>query len=176
MPACNANTGLLSAPTIENAEVEIVTNYLGTLRMCRAFAPVLAAHGGGAIVNMISISGLVHLPLMGSLSASKAALRSLTQGVRAELRKQGTLVVGVLPGAVETRMTEGVPIPKIKPAEVAGRRSRCCREACRGYLSQSDGPRVARAISCRPGGARKGIVGLSADVTCTEWRTRPRAS
>lgn len=115
----NFNAGLLAAPTIDHARLEIETNYLGTLRMCRAFAPVLGANGGGCIVNMISILGLVQLPLMGSLAASKAALWSLTQGVRAELAKQGTLVVGVLPGAVETRMTEGVPVPKIKPAEVA---------------------------------------------------------
>lgn len=115
----NFNSGLLAAPTIDNARTEIETNYLGTLRMCRAFAPVLGANGGGCIVNMISITALAHLPLMGSLSASKAALLSLTQGVRAELAKQGTLVIGVLPGAVETRMTEGVPVPKIKPAETA---------------------------------------------------------
>jgi peptide/nickel transport system ATP-binding protein len=115
----NFNSGLLAAPSIDNARLEIETNYLGTLRMCRAFAPVLGRNGGGGIVNMISILALVQLPLMGSLCASKAALWSLTQGVRAELAKQGTLVVGVLPGAVETRMTEGVPVPKIKPAEVA---------------------------------------------------------
>jgi NAD(P)-dependent dehydrogenase (short-subunit alcohol dehydrogenase family) len=115
----NFNSGLLAAPSIDNARIEIETNYLGTLRMCRAFAPVLGRNGGGCIVNMISILALVQLPLMGSLCASKAALWSLTQGVRAELAKQGTLVVGVLPGAVETRMTEGVPVPKIKPAEVA---------------------------------------------------------
>ena len=57
---------------------------------------------------------------MGSLCASKAALWSFTQGVvRAEIAAQGTFVVGVLPGPVETMMTEGVPVPKIKPAEVA---------------------------------------------------------
>ena len=114
----NFNSGLLTAPAIDSARLEIETNYLGTLRMCRAFAPVLGRNGGGCIVNMISILALVQLPLMGSLCASKAALWSLTQGVRAELAKQATLVVGVLPGAVETRMTEGVPVPKIKPAEV----------------------------------------------------------
>jgi short-subunit dehydrogenase len=56
---------------------------------------------------------------MGSLSASKAAALSLTQGVRAELAKQGTRVIGVLPGAVRTRMTEGFDLPKMEPQEVA---------------------------------------------------------
>jgi NAD(P)-dependent dehydrogenase (short-subunit alcohol dehydrogenase family) len=115
----NTNAGLIRAPSVDGARLEMETNYFGTLRMCRAFAPILAANGGGAIVNLISITALAHLPMMGSLSASKAALWSLTQGVRAELKKQQTLVVGVFPGAVETRMTEGVPVPKIKPAEVA---------------------------------------------------------
>jgi NAD(P)-dependent dehydrogenase (short-subunit alcohol dehydrogenase family) len=115
----NFNTGLLAAPSIDNARIEIETNYLGTLRMCRAFAPILGANGGGCILNMLSITALVQLPLMGSLCASKAAAWSLTLGVRAELAKQGTQVLAVMPGAVETRMTEGVPVPKIKPAEVA---------------------------------------------------------
>lgn len=56
---------------------------------------------------------------MGSLCASKAAGLSLTQGVRAELAGQGTRVMAVLPGAVDTDMTRGVPVPKIQPAEVA---------------------------------------------------------
>jgi NAD(P)-dependent dehydrogenase (short-subunit alcohol dehydrogenase family) len=115
----NFNTGLIAAPSIDNARVEVETNYLGTLRMCRAFAPILGRNGGGAIVNMASIVALAHLPLMGSLCASKAALLSMTLGVRAELARQGTQVLAVLPGAVETRMTEGVPVPKIQPAEVA---------------------------------------------------------
>ncbi|MFO1067479.1 MAG: SDR family oxidoreductase [Geminicoccaceae bacterium] len=115
----NFNAGLLAAPSMEQAETEVRVNYLGTLRMCRAFAPVLRRNGGGAIVNMISILGQVHLPLMGSLCASKAAAYSMTLGVRAELAAQKTQVLAVMPGAVETRMTDGVPVPKIKPAEVA---------------------------------------------------------
>jgi len=61
----------------------------------------------------------VNLPLMGSLSASKAAALSLTQALRAELAAQGTHVVAVLPGAVDTDMTRGVEVPKMQPAEVA---------------------------------------------------------
>jgi NAD(P)-dependent dehydrogenase (short-subunit alcohol dehydrogenase family) len=116
----NFNTPLVGIASLANARTEIETNYFGTLAMCRAFAPVLAANGGGTIVNMLSILARVNLPLMGSLCASKAAALSMTQGVRAELRKQGTTVIGVMPGAVETRMTEMLPPPKMPPAEVAG--------------------------------------------------------
>ena len=103
----------------DNARAEIETNYLGTLAMCRAFAPILKRNGGGTIVNMVSILAHMNLPLMGSLCASKAANLSMTQGVRAELAAQGTRVVAVLPGAVDTDMTAGVEMPKLQPSEVA---------------------------------------------------------
>ena len=120
----NFNTPLIGHDGVENARREMEVNYFGTLAMCRAFAPVLkkARSGdakGGAIVNMLSILAHVNLPLMGSLCASKAALLSLTQALRAELASQGTHVMAVLPGAVDTDMTAGLTIPKMKPAEVA---------------------------------------------------------
>jgi 2-keto-3-deoxy-L-rhamnonate aldolase RhmA/NAD(P)-dependent dehydrogenase (short-subunit alcohol dehydrogenase family) len=116
----NFNTPLLGIESTDNARREMEVNYFGTLAMCRAFAPILKkAKGRGTIVNMLSILAHANLPLMGSLSASKAAGLSLTQGVRAELAGQGTRVVAVLPGAVDTDMTRGVPVPKIQPAEVA---------------------------------------------------------
>ncbi|HEX6119383.1 MAG TPA: SDR family oxidoreductase [Dongiaceae bacterium] len=115
----NFNTPLMAIESTDNARRELEVNYFGTLAMCRAFQPVLKANGGGAIVNMLSILSHVNLPLMGSLCASKAALLSLTQAVRAELKAQGTHVMGVLPGAVDTDMTAGVNVPKIQPSYVA---------------------------------------------------------
>ncbi len=115
----NFNTPLIGVDSVANARTEMDVNYFGTLAMIRAFAPILKANGGGAIVNMLSILANVSVPLMGSLCASKAANRLMTQGVRAELASQGTLVVGVMPGAVETRMTENFPGDKMAPADVA---------------------------------------------------------
>jgi short-subunit dehydrogenase len=86
--------------------------------MCRAFAPILAANGGGTLINLLSILARVASPAGGGYSASKAAALSLTQAVRAELQAQGTRVIGVLPGFVDTAMTEGVSAPKIQPGEV----------------------------------------------------------
>ncbi len=114
----NANAGLIAAADDSHARAEIETNYFGTLAMCRAFAPILARNGGGLIVNMLSITARVSIPLMGSLSASKAASWRMTQGVRAELRGQGTRVMGIFPGAVDTEMTRDFQGPKIQPAEV----------------------------------------------------------
>jgi NAD(P)-dependent dehydrogenase (short-subunit alcohol dehydrogenase family) len=110
---------LIGAPSIEAAQAEMNVNYFGTLRMCRAFAPVLARNGGGAIVNVLSILSRVSLPKIGSYSASKAAAFSLTQGVRAELAAQGTLVIGALPAFVDTAMASGVALPKLAPEALA---------------------------------------------------------
>jgi 2-keto-3-deoxy-L-rhamnonate aldolase RhmA/NAD(P)-dependent dehydrogenase (short-subunit alcohol dehydrogenase family) len=115
----NFNTPLFAIDGTDHARREMEVNYFGTLAMCRAFQPILKANGGGAIVNMLSILSHVNLPLMGSLCASKAALLSLTQALRAELKAQGTHVMGVLPGAVDTDMTAGVNVPKIQPSYVA---------------------------------------------------------
>jgi short-subunit dehydrogenase len=95
------------------------TNYFGTLSVIRAFAPILQRHGGGAIVNMMSVVAVANALVFSSYSASKAALSSLTQGVRAELGPHGVQVVGVFPGPVDTAMAEGVPMDKVAPIAVA---------------------------------------------------------
>lgn len=115
----NRTTGLIAAADLAAARAEMETNYFGTLAMSRAFAPALRANGGGAIINMLSILARVNLPLMGSYCASKAAVLSLTAGVRAELAKQGTKVIAVMPGAVDTDMSRDFPPPKLPPGEVA---------------------------------------------------------
>jgi NAD(P)-dependent dehydrogenase (short-subunit alcohol dehydrogenase family) len=111
--------GFFAPNSIETAQWEMSTNYFGTLYMIRAFAPILKQNGGGAIINLLSISSVVNVPVFASYSASKAALYSLTQGVRAELAQQGTLVVGVFPGPVDTAMSEGVPLEKFPPIQIA---------------------------------------------------------
>ena len=110
----------LEAPTMDGARQEIETNYLGTLAMCRAFAPVLARGGGGAIVNLLSVTSFFTNPENGSYGASKAAEWSLTNGVRIELAHQGTLVVGVHAGFIDTEMVTELArgLPKLDPLVV----------------------------------------------------------
>ncbi|AFY61397.1 SDR family oxidoreductase [Synechococcus sp. PCC 6312] len=112
------NQGLIAAADLEAARLEMELNYFGVLSMCRAFAPVLKAQGGGAIVNILSLLGKINLPFSGSYSASKAAAFSMTQGIRAELMGQGTLVIGVMPGTVNTELAKDWPDPKVEPTEV----------------------------------------------------------
>ncbi len=115
----NRHQGVISASSLDDAKAEMTSNYFGTLAMCRAFAPVLAANGGGAIVNVLSILAKVAIPAMGSLCASKAASLRMTEGVRAELAAQGTRVVALMTGAMDTDMERDFQGPKSAPAEVA---------------------------------------------------------
>jgi len=80
-----AFAGIIDAPNVDPARDEMEVNYFGTFNMIRAFAPGLGANGGGTIINLASIASHVNFPVLGSYSASKAAVHSLTQGVRAEL-------------------------------------------------------------------------------------------
>lgn len=109
---------LLAASDLSAARQEMEVNYFGLLRMCQAFAPILATNGGGTLINVLSILSRMANPAGGGYSASKAAALSLTQSVRAELQAQGTRVIGVLPGFVDTDMAAGVNAPKIYPSEV----------------------------------------------------------
>jgi NAD(P)-dependent dehydrogenase (short-subunit alcohol dehydrogenase family) len=108
----------IGAPSLDAARLEMETNYFGTLSMCRAFAPVLAA-GAGAIVNMMSVTSFYTSPLDPSYGASKAAELSLTNGIRMELSRQGTLVVAVHASFIDTDMAAGIDAPKISPESVA---------------------------------------------------------
>jgi NAD(P)-dependent dehydrogenase (short-subunit alcohol dehydrogenase family) len=121
----NHNTAFLLAPDLAIAREEIETNYLAPLRLTRAFAPALIANNG-AVLNLLTILARVNLPLMGSYCASKAAALSLTQGLRGDLGPKGVRIVAAMPGAVDTRMTAMLTIPKMTTADAA-------REILDGY-------------------------------------------
>lgn len=111
-------TGFLSRDAVAAARSEMETNYFGPLLLSRAFAPVLAKNGGGAIVNVLSILSWVAVPNAGTYSASKAAAWALTNWLRTGLREQGTQVVGVHAGPVDTDMASELTLPKVKPVDV----------------------------------------------------------
>ncbi|SEC69873.1 Short-chain dehydrogenase [Nocardioides exalbidus] len=98
---------------------EMDTNFFGPLQLTRAFAPVLAANGGGAILNVVSALSWFTVPGAGAYSASKAAAWMLSDSTRLELAPQGTHVVAVHMGLVDTDMAQGVDAPKISPADLA---------------------------------------------------------
>ena len=108
----------LIAGDLTKIALELNTHFYGTLHVTRAFAPVLAANGGGAILNMLSALSWIAYPGATAYSAAKAAEWSLTDATRLELAEQGTLVTGLHVGAVDTDMMAGWDIPKSTPADV----------------------------------------------------------
>ncbi|QUD89489.1 SDR family oxidoreductase [Phenylobacterium montanum] len=137
------NRRLIAAEDISAAREEMEVNYFGTLAMCRAFAPILARNGGGAIANVLSAGGIAASPAMGGYSPSKFAARAATTCIRAELAAQNTQVVALIVGSVDTRMA----------AHVAGRKERPIDIAKAGL-----------------GAIRRGIDELDTDIMATEVR------
>jgi NAD(P)-dependent dehydrogenase (short-subunit alcohol dehydrogenase family) len=78
----------------------------------------VAKNGGGAIVNLLSIVSWVAVPSGGTYSASKAAAWALTNWLRTALSEQGTQVVGVPAGPVDTDMARELTLPKVTPLDV----------------------------------------------------------
>lgn len=119
----NAGIGLASPAlgdhAIDAARAELEVNFFGTFAVSRAFAPVLKANGGGAIVNILSILSFISSPSLATYAVSKSAAWSLTNALRIELSGQGTHVVGVHPAFVDTDLVAGLDVPKISPATVA---------------------------------------------------------
>ncbi|MFE5375981.1 SDR family NAD(P)-dependent oxidoreductase, partial [Streptomyces mirabilis] len=83
------------------------------------FTPVLAANGGGAIVNIASSASWFVFPGNGAYGVSKSALWSMGNALRQELAGQGTRVTSVHLGAADTDMMKGYDVPKMDPADVA---------------------------------------------------------
>ncbi|GGY83413.1 oxidoreductase [Cellvibrio zantedeschiae] len=100
------------------ASAEMAVNYFGPVHLTHALLPLLRA-SKGAVVNVSSIAGIANFPILGPYSASKAAVHSFTQGLRAELRGAGVFVQGVYPGPVDTDMTKDFEMDKASPADVA---------------------------------------------------------
>ena len=97
------------------------TNLLGVLRVSRAFAPILARNGGGALLNVASIASWISSPMLASYAVSKSALWSLSNGLRNDLREQGTQVLTLHMGFVDTDLTQGIEMPKTKPETIVER-------------------------------------------------------
>jgi len=110
--------GFLQGNALESARRQLDVNFFGMLQMAQAFAPVLAAHGGGALLNVLSIASWINRPLLGTYGATKSAAWALTNGLRHELRAQGTQVTALHMGFVDTDLTRGIEMPKSTPEAI----------------------------------------------------------
>lgn len=113
-----ATGGFLAEDAVAAARRHLETNFFGVLHMARAFAPVLAANGGGGLLNVLSVASWINSPLLGNYGMSKSAAWALTNGLRAELLEQKTQVLGLHVGFVDTDLTQGLEVPKLRPEDV----------------------------------------------------------
>lgn len=109
----------LDPAAIDTAREIFEANFFGTVRMSQAFTPVLANNKGGAIINILSVASWVNSPELSLYGASKSAAWGFTNGLRTSVRAQGTQVVGLHVGFMDTDMTHGFDLPKVSAQEVA---------------------------------------------------------
>jgi NAD(P)-dependent dehydrogenase (short-subunit alcohol dehydrogenase family) len=143
--------GFLADNAVDAARAQMETNFFGPLRMSRAFAPVLAANGGGAIVNVLSIASWISSPLLATYGATKAAAWSLTNGLRHELRAQGTQVLGMHMGFVDTDLTRGIDQAKSTPEAVVRAAFDALEAGAEEVLADEVTQHVKRGLSAQPG-------------------------
>ena len=98
---------------------EMAVNYFGVLRVTRAVAPAMMAQRDGVIVNVATAFAKVNLPLVGTYCATKAALLSLGQAMRAYLAEHNVRVITVMPTTIDTDMSKGADVPKMTKEYVA---------------------------------------------------------
>ena len=84
---------------VEKAKAVYDINVFAPMRLTNLVAPSMISHRSGVIVNIGSIVGLVPTPWSGVYCSSKAALHSLTEVLRAELKGFNISVLLVAPGA-----------------------------------------------------------------------------
>jgi NAD(P)-dependent dehydrogenase (short-subunit alcohol dehydrogenase family) len=105
--------------SFDDVERELAVNYLGVLRLTRAIVPAMIAQRDGMIVNVATAFAKVNLPLVGSYCATKAALLSLGQAMRAHLADDGVRVITVMPTTFDSDMSRGANVPKMTKEFVA---------------------------------------------------------
>ncbi|HLK78905.1 MAG TPA: SDR family oxidoreductase [Streptosporangiaceae bacterium] len=115
------NAGISAGPSLLDASLDEVraayeTNVFGPIAVAQAFAPVLAKHGGGALVDVHSALSWLARP--GAYPSTKAALWSVTNTLRLELAGQGTQVVGAHLGYADTPMTARLDVAKADPRDI----------------------------------------------------------
>lgn len=113
--------GFLAFDSEEIARRQFETNFYGMLRMSKAFAPVLGANGGGALLNVLSIVSWINGGQLAAYAASKSAAWSLTNSLRHELAAQQTQVLALHMAFVDTDLVRGMDVPKTSPEDIVKR-------------------------------------------------------
>lgn len=146
----------------ESAMQEMAVNYFGALRMARALAPAMIERTDGMIVNIATAFAKVNLPLVGTYCASKAALLSLGQALRAYLADKGVRVMTVMPTTIDTDMSRGADVPKMTTEFVAGEILRHIREETIDPPIGEEAEKVLESLRTDPAALEKMLAQIKA--------------
>ncbi|WMD22666.1 SDR family oxidoreductase [Achromobacter seleniivolatilans] len=142
--------GFMAPGSIESAQRHLDTNLFGSLRVAQAFAPVLAANGGGALLNVLSIASWINGPLLGVYAMSKSAAWAMTNGLRNEFRAQKTQVLGLHMGFVDTDLTKGIDGPKSTPQAIVSQAFDGLEAGAEEVLADELTRQVKQGLSAEP--------------------------
>jgi NAD(P)-dependent dehydrogenase (short-subunit alcohol dehydrogenase family) len=146
----------------EDAEREMDVNYFGALRMTRALAPAMIERGEGMIVNVATAFAKINLPLVATYCASKAALLSLGQALRAYLGDKGVRVMTVMPTTIDTDMSKGANVPKMTTEFVSAEILRHIHEESIDPPIGEEAERILEGLKSDPVGLEKMLAQIRA--------------
>jgi NAD(P)-dependent dehydrogenase (short-subunit alcohol dehydrogenase family) len=144
-------TRLLEENAEDSLRQQLETNVFGVLRISRAFAPVLAANGGGALLNVASVASWISRPGLAAYAVSKSATWSLSNGLRHELRGQQTQVLTLHMAFVDTDLTRGIDSAKSTPEEIVARAFDALEAGADEVLADETTGQVKLGLSAQPG-------------------------
>lgn len=110
---------IISSESVSSLKENMDVNVWGLIKLSNAVSNHFVKDNPTVIVNISSLAGLGNMPFATTYSVSKAAVHSITQGMRAEMAPQNTLVVGVYPGPIDTDMIKALEMEKDSPKNVA---------------------------------------------------------
>jgi len=120
------NAGIVTLATVEDTSLEdwhrvLRVNLDGVFLGCKHAIPLMAASGGGSIVNLSSIAAMEGTPAFAAYAASKGGVRSLTKTVAVHCAKRGQAIRcnSVHPGGIDTPMTQALPAAMAEAAPIA---------------------------------------------------------
>lgn len=142
---------LLDEDSVAALQRMMETNVYGMLRVSQAFAPVLANNRGGAFLNVLSVASWISTPGLAAYAATKSAAWSVNNGLRIALKEQGTQVLGLHVGFVDTDLTRGIDLPKLAPADVVARAYEALEAGAPEVLVDELSRNVKRGLSEDPG-------------------------
>ena len=150
------NAGIAALGSFKTADAEdllrrhLETNVLGVLRMAQAFAPALARNGGGALLNVASVASFISGPTLANYAVSKSAVWSLSNGLRNDLREQGTQVLTLHMGFVDTDLVDGLDVPKSTPEDIVARAFDALEAGADEVLADEFTQQVKKGLSAEP--------------------------